>query len=229
MRNTLLVILLLALPLLAETPSKLKTLTLTTGKKYESVTIRKIEPDGIRIMYAGGMAKIPYEKLTEELQKEFGGFDADKAAAFRKGDAKKQGKARAAAANLEREIRQVQQGNATKKAADAKMAARLKTAVKKELFVFNITKGGMLVNNVRYSSSSSGLARIGAGGRVAPVRKSKGSSIFYLKGDTSGLVDGQYIEAYVIPSGTFQYNTVQGGRKTVIAYDLVRMVKGKKN
>lgn len=64
-----------------------KELTLVNGKKYQSVTIRKIEPDGIRIMHASGMAKIPYEKLNQEIQEELGGFDPEKAQAFREKNA----------------------------------------------------------------------------------------------------------------------------------------------
>lgn len=45
---------------------KLEELILKDGKKYEDVTIRKVEPDGIRIMHKGGMARIPYEKLPKE-------------------------------------------------------------------------------------------------------------------------------------------------------------------
>ena len=79
MKNIFCVILFLSLPMSAAPPTEYKMLTLTNGKKYESVTIREIELDGIRIMHAGGMAKIPYEKLTEETQKELGGFDPEKA------------------------------------------------------------------------------------------------------------------------------------------------------
>ncbi|MBK1790140.1 hypothetical protein [Persicirhabdus sediminis] len=66
--------------------SDLETLTLKTGKVYESVTIREILPDGIKIFHAAGSATIAYEDLTKEIQEELGGFDAEKAKAYREGD-----------------------------------------------------------------------------------------------------------------------------------------------
>ena len=51
----------------------------TTYKDYE---LSKVEPDGIRILHSAGAAKIPFEKLSPDLQKKYG-FDPKKAAAFR--------------------------------------------------------------------------------------------------------------------------------------------------
>ncbi len=48
------------------------------GKKYaklldyENVTIRKVEPDGIRIFHSGGIAKIPLEELPAEIAVDLG-------------------------------------------------------------------------------------------------------------------------------------------------------------
>ncbi len=48
------------------------------GKKYdrllnyENVTIRKVEPDGIRIFHSGGIAKIPLESLPAEIAVDLG-------------------------------------------------------------------------------------------------------------------------------------------------------------
>ncbi len=39
---------------------------------YVSVTIRSVEPDGLRIMHESGAAKIPIEKLTEEQRAKYG-------------------------------------------------------------------------------------------------------------------------------------------------------------
>jgi hypothetical protein len=39
---------------------------------YKSVTIHRVEPDGLRIIHEAGAAKIPIEKLTDEQRTEYG-------------------------------------------------------------------------------------------------------------------------------------------------------------
>jgi hypothetical protein len=51
--------------------------------QYRDVTVTKVDPDGINITHDSGLAKVPFEKLSPELQAKFGGFDAAKAAEFR--------------------------------------------------------------------------------------------------------------------------------------------------
>ena len=53
-------------------------------KTYTAASIVAVEPDGVRITHSGGMIKVPYQKLSPELQAHLGGFDATKAEAFRK-------------------------------------------------------------------------------------------------------------------------------------------------
>lgn len=74
MKTILLLLALVALGM-GEELKKFDTLTTTAGRTYNKVTVTKIEPDGIRISHDSGSAKIPFEKLTPELQKELGGFD----------------------------------------------------------------------------------------------------------------------------------------------------------
>lgn len=64
----------------AEAPAKL---VLSDGITYESVKVTHVEPDGLRIIHSSGATKIPYERLSEETRKIYG-FDAEKAAAFRR-------------------------------------------------------------------------------------------------------------------------------------------------
>jgi len=40
--------------------------------RFKSVTIRKVEPDGLSIIHESGVAKIPIEKLTDEEQAKYG-------------------------------------------------------------------------------------------------------------------------------------------------------------
>ena len=59
-----------------------RTIVTLDGTKYEQATISRVEPDGIRIIYSDGATKIPFERLSPELQKEFG-YDPAKASQHR--------------------------------------------------------------------------------------------------------------------------------------------------
>lgn len=56
-------------------------LTLTDGTVYKDVTVTKVEPDGLSIRHAIGLAKVPFVKLTKE-QREKHGYDEAKAKAY---------------------------------------------------------------------------------------------------------------------------------------------------
>lgn len=50
---------------------------------FKSVTIRRVEPDGLRIIHESGTAKIPIEKLTDEQRAKYG-LSAEGASQYRK-------------------------------------------------------------------------------------------------------------------------------------------------
>jgi hypothetical protein len=43
----------------------------TDGKQYKNAKVSRVEPDGIVITYSGGTVKIPFTKLSEELQRKY--------------------------------------------------------------------------------------------------------------------------------------------------------------
>lgn len=65
--------------------STAQALDITTrdGTLYSNVTVTAQEPDGIRIQHSEGVARIPFEKLPDALQKQYH-FDPSKVAAYRK-------------------------------------------------------------------------------------------------------------------------------------------------
>lgn len=70
MKNLLISILITLFPFAAvfsDDESKFKELL-----GYTNVTVTKVEPDGIRIIHESGAAKIPIEKIPEELRSKFG-------------------------------------------------------------------------------------------------------------------------------------------------------------
>lgn len=57
------------------------SLTTVTGKVYEEVTISKVDPDGLKIMHSGGIAKVKFSDLNTELQEKYG-YDPSAAQGF---------------------------------------------------------------------------------------------------------------------------------------------------
>lgn len=87
----------LTLTMLGQSPPKeFERLETTKGKVYEHVKVRKVEPDGIAIIHDSGTAKVPFEKLSPELQAAFS-YDPAKAAEHRAASDAAQAKAEAAA------------------------------------------------------------------------------------------------------------------------------------
>lgn len=55
----------------------------TRGKDYKNATISRVEPDGIVIKFSGGIVKIPFTDLSEELRRKYN-YDSEAAKAFTK-------------------------------------------------------------------------------------------------------------------------------------------------
>jgi hypothetical protein len=43
----------------------------TDGKEYKNAKVSRVEPDGIVITFSGGIVKIPFTRLSEELQRKY--------------------------------------------------------------------------------------------------------------------------------------------------------------
>lgn len=54
--------------------------------QYDQAELTALEPDGIRIKHALGVAKVPFEQLPDFILKEVGPFDAEAAAKFRQAE-----------------------------------------------------------------------------------------------------------------------------------------------
>jgi len=63
--------------------------TTIDGKKYQNVTLSRVEPDGLVVIAEDGILKIPFLKLSKEVQAKYG-YDAAQAAEFSKAVAKTQ-------------------------------------------------------------------------------------------------------------------------------------------
>ena len=87
----------------ARARSALKTLS---GSTYKDVTVTRIEPNGISIAHADGLAKILFDDLPEEMRTKYG-YDPVKAAAFT--ETEKAAAAQRAVADAARQALQIQQ------------------------------------------------------------------------------------------------------------------------
>lgn len=121
-------LLLLVPVLLAAEDEKLAELVTLDGKTYQGVTIRKVEPDGLSILHAAGTAKVPFEKLPEELQEKYG-YDATAAAEHRKQAAEAQRK-QDAAERAAGEKRKKEAAKAAMAEADKGFAEKVEKAAK---------------------------------------------------------------------------------------------------
>ena len=79
-RSTLLGII---ISLFAAFPISAEDMTTAKGKTYINARITRVEPDGISFSHAGGIAKIPFWELPEDMQKKYG-YDPVKATEYHK-------------------------------------------------------------------------------------------------------------------------------------------------
>jgi hypothetical protein len=61
----------------------------TKGKEYKNAKVNRVEPDGIVISFSGGIVKIPFAELSEELQQKYS-YDPEAAKQFAADVAQKQ-------------------------------------------------------------------------------------------------------------------------------------------
>lgn len=58
----------------------------TNGREYKNATVTRVEPDGILIKFKGGIVKLPFTELPNDIQARFH-YDASAASAYRAGEA----------------------------------------------------------------------------------------------------------------------------------------------
>src|SRR5262249_16185569 len=51
------------------------------GKEYKDATVSRVEPDGILIRFSGGIVKIPFIDLSEQVRQQYH-YDSQKASAY---------------------------------------------------------------------------------------------------------------------------------------------------
>lgn len=175
-------------------------ITTQSGQVYTSCKITRVEPDGITVMYAKGITKIPFADLPDDLQKKYH-YDPQKARAYQEDTAKARTNQ-----TLALQARQ----------ATERRLASVMSQVKEEQFfgeVSDIEADRALAWRVfmRYygGNGSAGSAR---------SRLARAKEPIMIHGLPKGLVDGATWDGKLYTAGVTQYETVEGGVKTVKRY-----------
>jgi len=208
-----------------EKPDRI-TITTLSGTVYERCKITRIEPDGISVMYAKGIAKIPFTDLPEEYQKEHG-YDPERAEEYSHAAAR----SRADARQRQQELAQRAQQRAEYEAAHKEaMNSIKKSAVELTGRVSQITENGALIADAkmphRYQEEIVTPGFRPMDGNRQFVTKTKYVSVandyepIFVIGAGSGFTDGAGWKATVYPAGTYKYTSVMGAGKTVKCFAL---------
>jgi hypothetical protein len=185
---------------------------------YTNVTVTKIEPDGIRIMHESGVAKIPFERVPEDVRTKLG-LNQEAAEAHRQ--------------NVQAQQQRIAEANKKQQVLEK---ARL-------IFVgsiFQVTDGGLLLRDVSYTDGTKEEKKVpykvktgGPTGLNPNARttyetryksewvlkvRSMSSWPIFVECDTAGYVDGDQFSGHVYSNGTFAYTNTQGARKTIPSY-----------
>ncbi len=183
---------------------------------YEEVVVRKVEPDGIRIIHKGGVAKIPLERLPPEIVAELG-LNPDDAALHRKntGVAENEAARRQQAAEflksrvttLSGTILQVKDGGFLLS------PATFTTGKTKEIKVpYTIREGGPTT----LQPNRKPVVRKGF--KTETVPETVTVEVAWLACDTRNYIDGMNFEKSVYVHGKFNYVGVDGAERTVPSF-----------
>jgi hypothetical protein len=214
------VFLCISLGVAEETPRKMESLTTNDGKTYNAVTVREVTPAGIRIMHSAGAATLPFENLPKEVQDQLGGFDTEKAVAYRQAEARRADE-NAERMNAEHAARVAER--------NAKLDAQvdLETSERGVVKVLSVTSEGALCMVAWEVDVVVKTPRKDAFGRQHyDISTKKGLSTFskspiFVYG-LGGVVDDSTVAVAIKRmAAAYSYKSAGGAAKTVSAYKLI--------
>ncbi len=171
------------------------------GKLYKNATITTVTPAYVSITHSEGVVRVMLENLPEELQKKYG-YDPEKAAQ-----------------HLSAEARVQQQAYEQSQAA-ASLADFDKRALYVEGSVSQVPEGGILFKGSAYRFESSEWSQRSKSGEVFAhgdtQRKLVGNTgLIFIAGSFPGVIDGDDWKGWIWPAGTYKYESVGAGTKTI--------------
>jgi len=191
------------------------------GISYSNVSFGAATPATVSIMHKTGVATIPLEKLSPDLQAYFG-YDPEKAQ-----DAVRLDRAQQAA--LQEMARKARGKMEYEAARNASLDNIRKNAVRMVGKVQQVTAEGALISGAStvytYSErvETPGYRGLGGNPRVARTGYTPltdGHEPVFVLGGGKGLIDGADWDATVYPAGAYTYITLVGSEKTVMCYAL---------
>jgi hypothetical protein len=205
-------------------------LTLTVdGVTYSNVTFGTVTPSSVTIFFKTGVARIPLEKLSPDLQKRFG-YDPQKA----RDHNQKVRAQEAAAAARQQELAQTAKQKAEFEATYHQALENIKgMAIKVVGNVQQITDDGVLIANavMPYTYQVREVVdptyhtimgeKLSVTRTVTAYKKAADEyEPIFILGAGKGFTDGAQWSAIVYPAGTYKYMTVSGSGKTVKCFAL---------
>jgi hypothetical protein len=156
------------------------------GKTYHNVTVSKVEPDSVHIMFDGGIGSLKLSDLTPELQKRFN-YDPAKAKAAEEAEAERH-------AQLER-----------KDAAAKRVVLMQKLARKFPVEIKQVLADGLLCEEQSIVSVSSfNVASYEGTGKL-----------IFVQASPEGMAEGNMISVNAFQDGVYKYTDTQGASRTV--------------
>ena len=162
--------------------------TLVNGKQYKGVTVENVEPDGITVMTDSGIEKLYFVWLPKDVQQKYH-YDAQQATAYSAQSAQ------ADQANLQQRQQeaasQAQQIAQSQANADlSRMMDKMRAeGIKADVIIRQVTDDGVLGDF-------------------------EGMDIF-IPDIGKGLIDGGDWKGKIWPAGTYRYDSVDGGTRTI--------------
>ncbi len=194
-----------------------------SGKKFEGVTVKRADPDGLVFAHKDGVSKVPFVDLPEELRAKYN-FDSEKAAQFKKSAQESKVKEYKAA--------QIEEAAKKKQVENAKNAVRINGAI------FQVIPEGLIVIKGFSFGPSSSASSVGMGGSLpAGSAAEKGRprdydpktqrDILLITGhsEKERKVEGDRIDVDAYEDGVFSYSDSQGSTHSIKRFQTTRTVK----
>jgi hypothetical protein len=178
------------------------------GKVYKNATITTVTPAYVSITYSEGVARVMLRDLPEELQKKYG-YDSEKATQQLTAEAHAYDEAA-----LQAKI-------------DTSLADFDKLALYVDGQVSQVPEGGILFKGSAYRFQSSEWSQRSKSGEVFIHGNTEkalvgDTGLIFIAGSFPGVVDGDRWAGQIWPAGTYKYESVGAGTKTIYRWATTR-------
>lgn len=161
------------------------------GNRYTGVEVRTVEDDAILVFHSRGSANLSFDVLPGPIKTKFG-YDPVAAAAAKKAEERKQADLRAKVIAEAAAMKEEQRNK-------AEMARLLESAERIRFQITQVISEGLLIWNLRDAKTE----------------------LLKIDPDHFDVADGEIYTAWVVSSGTFEYESILGVGKRVRAWTFI--------